>query len=36
MASKFKCPKCGMIYDVPGNCTMCHVPLVEVKDEAVE
>ena len=32
MAVKFKCPECGMIYDAPGNCTMCHVPLVEVKE----
>jgi len=24
----YKCPKCGMEYPEPGNCTMCNVPLV--------
>jgi P-type Cu2+ transporter len=33
MADKFKCPECGMLYDAPGNCTMCHVPLVRVQDK---
>ncbi|MBR9690370.1 cadmium-translocating P-type ATPase [Candidatus Woesearchaeota archaeon] len=31
---KYKCPKCQMIYDKPGVCTMCNVKLEEVMDKA--
>ena len=30
--TKYKCPKCGMIYDKPGKCTMDGTKLVKVED----
>jgi len=27
----YSCPKCGMDYDGPGQCTMCNVDLVEIR-----
>lgn len=29
---KYQCPECGMLYDKPGKCEMCHVDLIEIKD----
>lgn len=30
---KYKCPKCGMVYDKPGKCTMDGEKLVETKED---
>jgi len=32
---KYVCPECGMEYDKPGKCEMCHVPLVKAESHAM-
>ena len=29
----YKCPDCGFVSEEPGECPMCHVPMVEEEEE---
>jgi len=32
----YKCPDCGFVSEEPGECPMCHVPMVEEEEEKEE
>ncbi len=29
----YKCPDCGFVSEEPGECPMCHVPMIEEEEE---
>ena len=29
----YKCPDCGYVSEEPGDCPMCHIPMIEEEEE---